>query len=718
MGREQLRNWWSLGAKTGIALVVGWLLYLVWQSPPPRRDDWSTYGAFALAVAAIVVGWLARAWQKGKTGRIAGSESLDDVADHLAAVVQAQWKKEAEERGLTGADPIRVTWGRPSMAMAGPAAAAVGSRRFGPLPGLTAAGEAELASGQAADLYALYGGLRSGRLIIAGPPGSGKSGAAVLLVLAALRHREQIPAQDQPLVPVPVLVTCQDWNPDRQPVADWLARKLQDTYPLLAARARAGTAAALLAAGRIAVILDGLDEIGSDLRPVALQALSQQATFRLVLLSRTSEMAAAASSQGVLHGAAAVELNPVGPAEAASYLERVQLDPPPAGWHELIRRLRADPGSPLSLTLDNPLALTLVRDTYQTENSVRELLEFCGPLDGMPADWAVEAIIGHLLDRFLAAVYTRRPGQPPLPYDLATAQRTLARIAARMNQDGTRNLNWWQIPAWAPRKPRVIASAIAGALTGGLLDGFRYGLSRYAFAGMLGGALIGGFFVSGLAGEGLRRLLAKLPVIGWDESRVPGNGQLTNALNWPNLVGVLGWGLAAGFVAGPATGFVVGLWAVAGSMFLDSFRADADSNSTLSPATSWHRNRRYGLAIGFVTGIPFGLAAGLTIGYLAWHAGFMVGHIGFMAGFMAGLGIGFIFGLMLGPLGTESYSLTLASVQLAIGWRTPMRLMRFLNDAHSRNVLRAVGPSYQFRHARLQDQIDAATTTTAVTPTQ
>jgi hypothetical protein len=35
--------------------------------------------------------------------------------------------------------------------------------------------------------------------------------------------------------------------------------------------------------------------------------------------------------------------------------------------------------------------------------------------------------------------------------------------------------------------------------------------------------------------------------------------------------------------------------------------------------------------------------------------------------------------------------------------------MTFLNDARERNVLRTVGPVYQFRHARLQDLLAATT---------
>lgn len=35
----------------------------------------------------------------------------------------------------------------------------------------------------------------------------------------------------------------------------------------------------------------------------------------------------------------------------------------------------------------------------------------------------------------------------------------------------------------------------------------------------------------------------------------------------------------------------------------------------------------------------------------------------------------------------------------------PFRVMRFLEDASNRGVLRTVGPVYQFRHARLQDRL-------------
>ena len=127
-------------------------------------------------------------------------------------------------------------------------------------------------------------------LVIAGAPGAGKSGAAVLLILAALAHREQVAEADRPGVPVPGMFTLHGWDPVSQPVQDWLAVRLGQTYPVLGGTDGAAKVVRLIAAGKMAVILDGLDEIPLNLQPAALRALSQQATFRLVILSRRAHV--------------------------------------------------------------------------------------------------------------------------------------------------------------------------------------------------------------------------------------------------------------------------------------------------------------------------------------------------------------------------------------------------------------------------------------------
>jgi hypothetical protein len=65
---------------------------------------------------------------------------------------------------------------------------------------------------------------------------------------------------------------------------------------------------------------------------------------------------------------------------------------------------------------------------------------------------------------------------------------------------------------------------------------------------------------------------------------------------------------------------------------------------------------------------------------------------GVLAGFVAGIGAAWLgFGV--------------ARCRLAAGRRLPWRLMRFLDDAHRRGILRQAGPVYQFRHARLQSYL-------------
>ena len=661
--KGKIRGWWPLAAITPFLVAALCLLYGVWHSPPQRRNDLATYGAFAVAVVTLAAGWIAWAWRarRRSAGPAVTGQDLDRVTDLLAMAVKKQWERAAGERGLV--DPIPVTWGRPSAPLAGPIGAAAGSRRFAPLPGLTSAREAQLAAGQITDLHAIYGGLRSGRLVIAGAPGSGKSSAAVLLVLAALKHRNRVRAEDRGKVPVPVLFTAQDWDPRRQPVKDWLTGRLQQTYPLFAGQAGKANAGELVDAGRLTVILDGLDEIAGDLRPVALQALNQ-ASFRVVVLSRTAEMASAASQRGVLQGAAAVELRVIGPATAAGFLERVQRDPPPDGWHDLIHRIRASPASPLANAVNSPLALALIRDTYQSEDDARELLDYCDAAQqhGSGAQ-ATEEITDHLLDRVLPNAYANRPGQPSPRYNLHTAHNTLTKIAARMNQDHTRDLQWWRIPEWIPfAQQSERLPARRGKLQWRPI--LSYFVRDFVLFGLLFGLLLG---------------------LG------------------PWFRFGLGPGLGLGFVAGLLCALVYFLPVTFASL-------DSTGSGSTSPAAAWQEERSFALMRGLGLGLGFGLILGPATG-IALGLGFEHNHeAGLVPGLVAGLVTLLIVvftGLAFGLLGSHIWSTTLAKAQLAWEWHTPVRLITFLEDARERGVLRTVGPVYQFRHARLQDRLAA-----------
>ncbi|MFF4659146.1 NACHT domain-containing protein [Streptomyces sp. NPDC001381] len=68
------------------------------------------------------------------------------------------------------------------------------------------------------------------------------------------------------------------------------------------------------------------------------------------------------------------------------------------------------------------------------------------------------------------------------------------------------------------------------------------------------------------------------------------------------------------------------------------------------------------------------------------------------------------------PVGTSALALSAwgrlgtARIWLAVTGRAPWRLMRFLEDAHRRGVLRHSGALYEFRHVRLQERLAARTT--------
>ena len=764
------RGLWPFAAAGAIAVVTVAGLVAVWRSP--HRADLEGFAGLAVSVAGIAAGWIGWVWRARSQGsEVVSGQELGRLADLLAGAVDVEWTRAAGERGLLEPEPIPVRWQRPAAPFTGPVAAAVSSTRFAPLPGLAAAREQRLQAGQVSELHEVYGGLGSGRLVIAGGPGSGKSGAAVLLILAALRYRRSVAEEVRSEVPVPVMFTLHGWDPNAQRARDWLAERLRQAYPLFAGGPGAGAARGILDEGRIAVILDGLDEIPEDLRPAVLRALSQQATFRLVLLTRSGEMAKAAA-QALLQGAAAIELQDIGPAAAADYLTRIQLDPPPHGWHELTSQLRQDPRSPLAQALSNPLMLTLVRDTYRARDDIGELL---GLRDAAGHAASAEEITGHLLDRVLPAAYTPQPGEPPPRYDLPTAERALRRIAMRMNKDGTRDLQWWRVPAWAHAAPRVIATVLAAGLVGGLVAGLVFGIAvgleaglaagltgglvaglvfglaagiaagamawahaappviatglmAGLMAGLVTGLLIGiaGGLLIGIAGglaAGLAAALAFGPVSGLAAGLVAalafGNGnkipRRIAPVRWRQLFrpGPLVVGLLVGIVTGGLTGlfdyyrigvmacFGAGLgaalvaWLGAG-LIVGMSRPETDNASPLSPLPSRRSDQAFGLVVGLVVwlgvGLAFGIAFGIGTGHLA-------------RGLADGLGGGLVAGLLVGFVYPQSWSSSLAFAQLAASDRTPVRLMRFLEDARSRSVLRTVGPVYQFRHARLQDRL-------------
>jgi MFS family permease len=163
-------------------------------------------------------------------------------------------------------------------------------------------------------------------------------------------------------------------------------------------------------------------------------------------------------------------------------------------------------------------------------------------------------------------------------------------------------------------------------------------------------------------------------------------------------------GLPGDLIAGLAFGAPVGLATMLAASLIQTGTSE---HRIAAPRDTWRQDLNAAIIGGLTTGLAFGLLGGLGLG-LRFGA-----TSGVLAGLSVGLGTALLFGLTasLGAaaataLGTAVLLPTVLSQSLlAIRHRTPWRMLRFLEDARSRNLVRTVGPDYQFRHAKLQDRL-------------
>ncbi|WP_020126869.1 hypothetical protein [Streptomyces sp. 303MFCol5.2] len=653
-------------------------------------------------------------------------DPLDTTADELARVVGAQWQEEAGLRRLLEPAPLPVRWRVSERKVAGRVAGATGEgagrARFEALPGLGPATRERLRDGGGLrELHAAYGGLASGRLLLVGPPAAGKTAAAVLLLLDALAHRaaRAVPA-DRARVPVPVLLSLDGWNPGEDTAVDWAADRLTREYTLFHGRDGRARARQLLEQGRISLFLDGLDEVTGRLRGAMVSAL-ETAPFRLVLVSRARE-AVLTAKKARLGGALAVEIQPVRPADAAGYLLNRLPSAPSAAWRELTGRLLTETGSPaagpLAAVLTGPLAIALLRDVYGDDDPVDELLD----TSRFPTAVAIE---NHLLDHAVVAAYTRRPGHPRPRYSPEAAERTLRYIAGHLTQENSRDLRWWHIPGWTDHRPRMIAVWIVCAVVcgppGAILAWNLTPTPLIVVTGVLS-AIAGGYGIAlrvaelgvpqPLSSAGWRDIFTRETVRAglWQWMFVGTMLCLLVPLLMDHAPPFWLWYLVTlplGFSEVMVTGRGYEIVSRAPFLSVGAGRYDkvrenyarppvVDTRS-VGPRDVWRHHMGLRLFLGLVTGFALGLYIGPMIGWAQFPL------MGVMFALTALLWTGATSVLA----GNLAVATALTAVQLHHEEGTPVRLMHFLEDARRRNLLRATGPVYQFRHARLQERLAA-----------
>jgi hypothetical protein len=634
----------------GSAAVAVWLV---------RHYGWEAASAI-VAVATlptVVVGiylTLEARFRSARGSPAREPADLAGVADLLAVAIQRQWEAEAGLRRLNDPYPLPVRWepADPGLVEDWPSLVRLATTGVGwPAPPATApwaAGPGGLAGG-GGELADVLGRVPTGRLVVLGVPGSGKTVLLVRLVLDLCARRN-------PGGPVPVLFPMASWDPTLQDLYGWLEDRLVLDHPALRdpAPGRAGVsrARALLDEKLVLPVLDGLDEIGDAARGSAVARVNQvlRPGQRLVLAARSQLYRAAVSPPGKIEvrlaGAAGIELRPLDPADVADYLRSSAGGPANAArWDPVLASLTAGVAPPVAQALATPLMATLARTVYnpvpgESAGGLPNPAELLDPARFPTRDRLAE----HLFDGFITAAYRPHP-EPAGRCRWATAdcERWLVFLARHLDRTGTPDLAWWELRHAAPRRSSGFTTGIAAALGTGLiygLAGFGLGAGVGLLAG-LGVALtvrgrtphLASGLLGGLVGGGIGAVTAWFAARGGIGPLGEVGGGVGAYLANP---GPLGAGLGVGAVGGLRGGLAGGL--VAGFTI-----------GIIGDPLGWLAN---GAVVGVIVGISYGLACGTGVELagrrtparkLRWSP------VGLPVGLVGGLGVG-LGGLLYGGL--------------------------------------------------------------------
>lgn len=566
-----------------------------------RTHAWLSF--FVLAPITIILAALTIFWSGTSEADI--SDDLSKVSADLAAAVSAQWQSETNIRDLNDPYPLRIEWRSAASDLTADWSSLERLAKEGngwPTPdrskwALSAYGLA----GTGAEIVNVLDRVPTGRLVVLGEPGSGKSILLIRLVLGLLARLVQGD-------PVPVLLSLASWNPKESDLRAWIANRLVTDYAELGRPIRRGhkesRAMALLNAGKILPVLDGLDELPPRLLGQAIVRINRDLSpgMKIVLASRSTEYRLAVHPpEGIevwLAGVAAIEIRPVDTHEVLTYLKDS------AGgssrWAPVREAINANSDLPLAKVLTTPLMAFLARMIYNPRPGEFFMQGVASPTELLDEQRFrdQEAIRQHLYDSFVPAAYRPwrdRPGNPR--WSASEAQRWLGFLAADLQgrQNGVSDLAWWQLRGAAPR---WLSGAFVG-LTAGLAG-------LFGFAVPLG--LGAGLAVAALAAVSVRRWVPAdrrgLPIglagglVGGVAGALIGFAMFGGARLGSYLVGGLAYAVAVSPMGGFPGGVIGGVCGALASRLVETL------DSAHSVTTASH----------FVNGIGLGLALGVGAG--------------------------------------------------------------------------------------------------------
>lgn len=568
----------------------------------------------------------------------------------------------------------------------------------------------------------MFDRIPSGRLVVLGRPGSGKSVLALRFVLARL-----LSAHRQPSLQVPVVLPLSSWPPSHQSLRDWIADVLISEYPFLRPKyLTAPTVAhALLQRSLILPVLDGFDEVAPELQRQALMAIDREfpAGDHFLLTSQHDAYAAAVDTANTaLPATAVVELSDPDFGDICDYLRRTTRKVPRDGmtatkWDPVLDRWRDEPTDPavtrLRTALSTPLMVALARAAYsETDGDPTTLLDttrFAEP----------GSIEDHLLDGFISVAYERSLSRDPADsgkvgrrWTEIEARDYLGFLAVHLHYTGDPDLRWWKF-GW-PGGVVGLVGPIA----------FVYFIGSYEVVGLLlGGAKLtqppnGPFLIGATC-----CMAAALITMGFRLlTRATVARGLMRRRRQAIQVGLLGLLVATGIlymlalsVLLPKIGLGPLITAGIGIGLLVSMLLSTDSNVSIGhlffepralikyPARDEQFDNPLALLpVARRIAIRHSLIAtpiyALGVLVVAWRSGLTHNWPWIVAACLAAFAAAFLANNMYGDW-------VITRTNLAVrGW-LPWNALEFLQDAHSRGVLRQIGASYRFRHSLLQDRL-------------
>lgn len=748
-GRRAVRIGFVVSTGSAVVVVLEAVVtnYVTTEPPEWAQNKLVVWSVFvALAAGSVTLQLWDRRLDNGSgpaaEPRGDAASGLLDAADQLAQSVSTRWQREQEQQRILDPVPLTVRWQRAAEELTD------SWENICRVESGESAAPLDLA-GHLDQVVDVYRRTPSGRLVVLGRAGSGKTILTVRFVLNLLRNRT-------PTDPVPVIFSLGSWNPTTTSLRDWLAGQLVRDHPGLGVpgSGRPTLAAALVEADRILPVLDGFDEIADGLHRAALDALNRTTALPFLITSRRTEYQDAVERTDVLSSAAGIELTDLTVEDVTNYLPRTtrrtvsnDTDTTTPLWEPVLNSLHRHPqtlaGHNLTEALSTPLMVALVRTIYSDTPDHNPSVLLDSTRFSTPG-----ALQDHLLDNFIPTVYRPdyRPAAPRRAWDPERAGHWLGRLAGQLDHLGTRDLAWWRLGTTMHRSARmlVVGLTIALAVTPMLVLVYTYayaymdaprleyeygrtsGLELGLRDGILNGLSAGAAF--GIMHGFMPWLQARFGIgaPSFEPSRVHirirgGAGRVRESFVLRFVVGlvggilfgvVFGLGYAVslvfqglpsaaimyGFVKWVITGLTLGIMLGPVYALMAAVEVPIDIRSSGTPADLLHTNRATVLSQSLVVGLVFGLGYGLLSKPEARSIN------GLSTGFMIAVG----YGLSMTAWGRWA---VLARIWLPLTGQLPWAVNAFLDDAYQRGVLRQAGAVYQFRHARLQDRLAQAVPT-------